>query len=182
MLKSIGSLHNIPAPSSTVLNEALKLLATFGDKKAIGALLEQVRDVQAKNEQVLRDAQETIHSLTVAQEELNESRRAFASVKVEEEQNLRRRIEELSQAEARLSGKVSAFSKEQMQAKADIADKEKSLADRERDLTSRELKCKENEKDLDRRTSALERMESNINVRAQQLQAKEKNLRAALDG
>lgn len=182
MLKSIGSLHTIPAPSAAVLGESLKLLATFGDKKSIGTLLEQVREVQAQNEQVFREAQEAISELTVMRKELDDSRKAFATVKVEEDLSINRRQEELSQAEARLSGKAAKFAAEQDAIRSVLADKESNLANVERTILGRESKCDEKERDLGGRLAVLENKESAMRAKEQQLQAKEQKLRAALDG
>lgn len=180
--KSIGSLHAVPAPSAAVLGESLKLLATFGDKKSIGTLLEQMRDVQANNEQVFRDAQALMGDLIAERNALDESRKAFAVVKVEEDLSIKRRSTELSQAEARLSGRISTFTSDQAAAKASLSDKERALEDRERSIYSRELKCNEDERDLNRRDAEMDKLESDLGIRAKQLQAKENKLRAALDG
>lgn len=180
MLKPIGSLHNIPAPSALVLGESLKLLSTFGDKKAISGLLEQVRDVQVINEQVFRDAQEAIATLSVERKALDDSRNAFATVKAEQDIASNQRASALSQAEARLSGKVAAFSDEQAVSKSALDEKEKRLADLDRSIGSRESKLVQQMQDLNLRTAALDKLESSLNLQAQQLQAKENKLRAAL--
>jgi len=180
MLRSIGSLRNIPAPSALVLGEFLKLLSTFGDKKTISTLLEQVREVQANNEQVFRDAQAALAELSKERKGLDDSRKAFATVKVEEGLAHNRRAEELSMAEARLSGKVAAFANEQAASKSALDEKEKRLADMEKSLGSRESKAVQQMNDLNLRAAALDKLESSLNLREQQLQAKESKLRAAL--
>lgn len=180
MLKTIGSLHNVPAPSSAVLGESLKLLATFGDKKAITALLEQVRDVQANNEQVFRETQEAIGKLSVERKELDERRQAFAAEKAEQDAINNQRTVAISQAEARLSGKVSVFANDQALARSALDEKERRLADLERTVRSRELKCEDSEQDVDRRIAALNKYEADLNLRSQRLQEKENKLRAAL--
>lgn len=182
MLKPIGSLHNVPAPSAAVLGESLKLLATFGDKKDIGKLLEQMREVQAQNEQVFRDAQAAISELTAGVKELEDHRKAFATVKVEEDLNIKRRLEQLSQAEARLSGKMDKFSDEQEAALIALDEKRNDLAGRERVITERESKCSEKEQDVLKRVATITRKEASLSANEQQLQAKEQKLRAALEG
>ena len=180
--KSIGSLHSVPAPSAAVLGESLKLLATFGDKKSIGPLLEQMRDVQAQNEQVFREAQAALGELTAGVKELEDSRKAFATVKVEEDLGIKRRLEQLSQAEARLSGKVAKFDEDNDAASAALDDRQRELTDRERAIIVRESKCEAKESDLIRRNSVAEKSEAALRAKEQQLQAKEQKLRAALDG
>ena len=182
MLKPIGSLHNVPAPSAAVLGESLKLLATFGDKKAISPLLEQMHDVQAKNEQVFREAQALMGELSVKQKELDDGRIAFANAKAQEDLAIKKRAEALSQAEASLSGEKAIFAKEQFSASLSFGDMESGLADRERRVTERELKCEEKDSDLDRLISATEKKASVLRALEQQLQAKENKLRAALEG
>ena len=179
--KSIGSLHNVPAPSASVLNEALKLLATFGDAKSIGPLLAQMREVQALNEQVFREAQEAIAKLVSGQKELDESRKALAQTTLLENGAIKHRAEELSQAEARLSGRIAKFDQEQTMAKSILGDTEKNLTNRELTVSQRESQCNEKALDLEHRVAAAENFESDLNSRAQQLQAKERKLRAALD-
>ena len=182
MLKSIGALHNVPAPSAAVLGESLKLLATFGDQKSIGPLLEQMRDVQAQNEQVFREAQEAISELTVMRKELDDSRKAFATTKVDVELDIKRRQEELSQAEARMSGKAAKLTNEQEAIRSVLADRESNLANIERTLIGRESKCADKERDLESRLSVISSKESVLRDREQQLLSKEKKLRDALDG
>lgn len=182
MIKSIGSLHNVPGPSSDVLSESLKLLTTFGDKKAISTLLEQLRDIQAHNEKVFKDTQASIESLSIARKEFDESRKAFATIKAEEDQNIRRRLEDLSQAEARLAGKEAKFKSEQASANSALAEKETLLVNRERQIVAREAKCDERERDLDSRLAVVSSKEVGLRDREQQLQVKERKLRAVLDG
>lgn len=182
MLKSIGSLHNVPAPSAAVLGESLKLLATFGDKKDIGKLLEQMREVQVKNEQVFRDAQAAFAEITVGRKELDDSRKAFATVKVEEDIANRKRQEEISQAEARLSGKADKFDNEHHEAMFVLEGKRNDIANRESTIVDRESKCSEKEQDVVKRLATIARKESALSAKEQQLHAKESKLRAALDG
>ena len=181
MLKSIGALHNVPAPSAAVLGESLKLLATFGDKKDIGKLLEQMREVQANNEQVFRDAQAAIGEIAIKRQELDDSRKAFATVKVEEDMDIKRRREELSQAEARLSGKAAKFDDELEASLLSLEGKRNDLENREAAISDRELKCSEKEQDVVKRLSTITRKESALSAKEQQLQAKEQKLRAALE-
>ena len=182
MLKSIGSLHNVPVPSAAVLGESLKLLATFGDKKSIGTLLEQVREVQAQNEQVFREAQEAIGKLAVQNQNLEDSRNSFARKLAEEDLSINRRQEELSQAEARLSGKAAKFADEHGAAMSSLEDKHDGLVARERMIIERESILTEKERGLRERLALLENKESAMRTKEQQLQAKEQKLRAALDG
>lgn len=180
--KTVGSLNTVPAPSSAVLGESLKLLATFGDKKSIGPLLEQMRDVQAQNEQVFRDAQALMGDLIAERNALDESRKAFAVVKVEEDLANKRRSSDLSQAEARLSGKADKFTAERATALSSIDDKQEDLANREQSISSREAICAEKEGDLDSRLLVITRKEAALRDREQQLQQRENKLRAVLDG
>ena len=182
MLKSIGSLHNVPAPSAAVLVELLKLLSMFGDKKSVGTLLEQMREVQANNEQVFRDAQTLSGELSVMRKELEDSRMAFATVKVDEDLNIKRRLQELTQAEARLSGKAAKFSEEQERTISKLDDTQSSLAVQTQTLIERESKCKEKERDIGGRLAVLEKKESALRLKEQQLQSKENKLRSLLDG
>jgi uncharacterized protein (DUF3084 family) len=177
---TIGSLHNIPAPSALVLGESLKLLATFGDKKAISALLETVREVQAHNEQVFRDAQTIMGELSTERKALDDSRKAFAIVKAEQDDINNQRASALSQADARLSGKVAAFANEQAALKSALDEKEKRLADMERSLGSREYECKARESELSERTAGQDKNEKELSARFAQLIEKERKLRAAL--
>ena len=180
--KTVGSLHNVPAPSAAVLGESLKLLATFGDKKGITALLEQMREVQEKNEQVFREAQAAIGELSVMRKELEESRNAFATASEQESAALRYRAQELSQAEARLSGKSAKFASEQEAAKSEIEDKQEDLRSREQRIMARELQCDETELDLELRIAATEKLESDLHSQEQRLRSKQQKLRDALDG
>lgn len=182
MLKSIGSLHNVPAPSAAVLGESLKLLATFGDKKSISALLEQVQEVQAKNEQVFREAQAAIGEIGVMQKALDASQIKFATTKILEEGEINRRIEACSQAEARLSGKAADFDAEQDAALSSLDDKQGDMLARDRTLIERESKCNEKERDLVGRLAVLEKKETAMRAKEQLLQSKENKLRALLDG
>lgn len=182
MLKSIGSLHNVPAPSAAVLGESLKLLATFGDKKSIGTLLEQMQDVQAKNEQVFRDAQAVIGELTVMRKELNDSQMAFAYNSKAEGDSIKHRSEELSQAEARLSGKAAKFDEEQEAALSALGANKTDLASRERTVAESEAKNSELERDLEKWRATLSHKEKALLAKEQQLQARENKLRAVLDG
>ena len=182
MLKSIGSLHNIPAPSAAVLGESLKLLATFGDKKSIGPLLEQMREVQAQNEQVFRDAQAAISELTVMRKELDDSRQAFATAREKESAAIGYRTQALSQAEARLSGKEDKFDAERESFLSMIAQKEINISAMERAVSSRELKCDDQEQDLSIRIAATEKLESDLRAQEQRLRSKQQKLRDALDG
>ena len=167
MLRSIGSLHNIPAPSSLILGEFLKLLSTFGDKQKVSTLLEQVREVQANNEQVFRDAQAALAELSKERKGLDDSRKAFATGKEEDLAKNRYRSEELSMAEARLSGKVAAFANEQAASKSALDEKEKRLADMDKSLGSRESKAVQQMNDLNLRAAALDKLESSLNLREQ---------------
>lgn len=180
--KSIGSLHSVPAPSAAVLGESLKLLSTFGDKKAISALLEQVREVQSHNERVFRDAQDAIGALIATRNELDERRNAFAAAKAQEDTALQRRATELSQAEARLSGKISAFADEQSLAKKALSEKERALEEREQAIAKRESECKYTEKELAERIAGQDKNERELSARFAKLLDKERKLRAALDG
>lgn len=182
MLKSIGSLHNIPAPSAAVLGESLKLLATFGDKKGITALLEQMREVQTQNEQVFRDAQAAIGELTVMRKELEDSRSAFATARDKEAAALGYRTQELSKAEARLSGKEAAFAKKEESAISALVEKEMNMRSAERTVAAREQKCQEKERDLDLRSAAMEKLESDLHSQEQRLRSKQQKLRDVLDG
>ncbi len=182
MLKSIGSLHNVPAPSAAVLGESLKLLSTFGDKKAISALLEQVRDVQTINEQVFRDAQALMAELVTERNALDESRRAFAVGKTEEDREIKQRTIELSQAEARLSGKVAAFDAEQVKARTELGGKLKEVAERETAVSALERKYTQLMNDLNQRAADLDKREIDLGIREKQLQVKESKLRAYLEG
>ena len=181
MLKSIGALHNVPAPSAAVLGESLKLLATFGDKKDIGKLLEQMREVQEKNEQVFRDAQAAIGEITAKRQELEDNRSAFASSREKEAAALGYRAQELSQAEARLSGRVAKFDDEREASLLSLEGNRIDLANREADIAERELKCLEKEQDVLKRVATITRKESALSAKEQQLQAKEQKLRAALE-
>lgn len=182
MLKSIGALHNIPAPSAAVLGESLKLLATFGDKKGISPVLEQMREVQAQNEQVFREAQAVMGELFAMQKELDNSRVAYLTAKVNEDLAAKQRASALSQAEARLSGKEAKFTEEQESALNEVDERESGVADRERRVTERELNCQVKEDGLVSRAYVLDHKDSDMRVHEQQLQAKEKKLRAALEG
>ena len=182
MLKPIGSLHNVPVPSAAVLGESLKLLATFGDKRSISPLLEEVREVQANNEQVFREAQALSGVLAVMRKELEDSRKAFSTTKAEAESDINLRLQEISQAEARLSGKVAKFAEEQGANISKLDDIQVALTDRTQALIERESKCKEKERDLGGRLSVLESKESVLRLKEQQLQAKENKLRSLLDG
>ena len=182
MLKSIGALHNVPAPSAAVLGESLKLLATFGDKKDIGKLLEQMREVQANNEQVFRDVQAAISEVTVSRHNLEDSRNSFTRKLAEEDLDIKRRREELSQAEARLSGKAAKFDDELEASLLSLEGKRNDLANREAAISDRELKCSEKEQDVVKRVATITRKESALSAKEQQLQAKEQKLRAALEG
>ena len=180
--KSIGSLHNVPAPSASVLNEALKLLATFGDAKSIGPLLAQMREVQALNEQVFREAQEAIAKLVSGQKELDESRKALAQTTLLENGAIKRRSDELSQAEARLSGRIAKFDQEQSVASAALSELKKVLYNLEQTLNQRKAECESREEALARRTTDLDKIQSGLSAYSLQLEGKERKLRAALDG
>lgn len=180
MIKSIGSLHNVPGPSSLVLSESLKLLTTFGDKKAISAILEQLRDIQAHNEKVFKDTQAAIEALSVESKAFEESRKAFAAQKAEQDDISNQRTIALSQAEARLSGKASALANEQAVFKLSLDKKETALANREQTCRSREMKCDENERGLASRMEVMGNRESDIVRREKQLQVKENKMRAAM--
>lgn len=182
MIKSIGSLHNVPGPSSDVLSESLKLLTTFGDKKAISSLLEQLREVQTHNERIFKETQAAIESLSIAKKEFEASRQAFANLKNKEDSDLNRRWDDLSQAEARLSGKMSKFDSEQASANAILSDKEADILKRAQAMTAREAKCDDRGRDLDSRLAVVGGKEADLRNREQQLQVKEKKLRAVLDG
>lgn len=180
--KTVGSLNTIPAPSSAVLGESLKFLSTFGDKRSISALLEQVRDVQAHNEQVFKDAQEAIAALRLAQQETDENRKALEFLKSEQNAINHQRTMAISQAEARLSGKASTLANEQALVKSALDEREKNLSDRERIIISRESKCDETGRDLESRLAVISNKEASLRDREQQLQMKENKLRAVLDG
>ena len=182
MLGKTGSLHNHPAPSASVLNEALKLLATFGDSKSLTALLGQVREVQSHNEQVFREAQEAIAELTRGQKELDESRKAFAQTSLLENGAIKRRAEELSQAEAKLSGRIAKFDQEQSIASAALSELKKVLYNLEQTLNQRKAECESREEALARRITELDNFQTELSGRSLELQAKERKLRAALDG
>ena len=182
MLGKIGTLHNLPAPSAAVLNEALKLLATFGDSKSLSALLGQVREVQSHNEQVFREAQEAIAELTRGQKELDESRKVFATTKAEQDLAIKRRSDELSQAEARLSGRIAKFDQEQSVASAALSELKKVLYNLEQTLNQRKAECESREEALTRRTADLDKIQSGLSAYSLQLEGKERKLRAALDG
>ena len=179
--KSIGSLHNVPAPSASVLNEALKLLATFGDSKSLSALLGQVREVQSHNEQVFREAQDAIAGLTRGQKELDESRKVFATTKAEQDLAIKRRSDELSQAEARLSGRIAKFDQEQSVAGAALSELNKVLYNLEQTLNQRKAECESKEEALARRTTELDNFQTELSGRSLELQERERKLRAALD-
>ena len=180
--KSIGSLHIVPAPSAAVLGESLKLLATFGDKKDIGKLLEQMREVQANNEQVFRDAQAAIGELTVMRNGLEEERKSFTVAKEREAAALGHRSQELSQAEARLSGEKAKFAEERKTIMSELAGRNSVLMDRDQTVSEREAKCDEEERDLGSRLAMLDNKESALRAKEQQLQARENKLRALLEG
>ena len=180
--KSIGSLHSVPAPSAAVLGESLKLLATFGDKKDIGKLLEQMREVQANNEQVFRDTQAAIRELTAMRKEVDDAQVSFATTKAEQDHINNQRLIALSQAEARLSGKIAKFDDEQEAALSALEAKQGELADKERAILVRESKCESKESDIIRRNSVTEKAESSLRAKEQQLQARENKLRALLEG
>ena len=182
MLGKTGSLHNLPAPSASVLNEALKLLATFGDSKSLTALLGQVREVQGHNEQVFREAQDAIAELTRGQKELDESRKALAQTTLLENGAIKHRAEELSQAEARLSGRIAKFDQEQSIASAALSELKKVLYNLEQTLEQRKAECESREEALARRTTDLDKIQSGLSAYSLQLEGKERKLRAALDG
>ena len=182
MLGKTGSLHNLPAPSASVLNEALKLLATFGDSKSLTALLGQVREVQSHNEQVFREAQEAIAELTRGQKELDESRKALVQTSLLENGAIKRRAEELSQAEAKLSGRIAKFDQEQSVASAALSELKKVLYNLEQTLNQRKAECESREEALARRTTELDNFQAELSGRSLELQARERKLRAALDG
>ena len=181
MLNKIGSLHTVPTPSAAVLNEALKLLTTFGDKKTIGSLVEQARDVQTHNEQVFKDAQALMAELASERKSLDDLSLAFAIGKVKEENSINSRSAALSQAEARLSGDKDRFTREQKEARLELSAKETDLENKESTITDRAEKTQGILKDLTLRALTLDKKETVLNDKERQLQAKENKLRALLD-
>ena len=182
MLKPIGSLHNIPAPSAAVLGESVKLLSTFGDKKSISPFLEKMHEVQVHNDQVFRDAQAAISEIAKMRQELDDNRNSFVRKMVVEDLASRHRADELSQAEARFSGKAAKFAEEREAILSTLNYKQLEMDKSERLVIARETKCDERERDLDSRLAITNGKEAAIRNMQQQLQATEKRLRAALDG
>ena len=180
MLGKVGSLQNIPAPSASTLNEALKLLSTFGDSKSISKLLEQVKEVQESNEHVFREAQAALSALKTTQDSLYESQKEFSNHVALENSSLRRRAEELSQAEAKLSGLKIKFDHDKAAAEANFADTRESLAIAEQAVSKRELACSYKEQSIIQKQSELDALQKSIDQRAQQLRDKESKLRIAL--
>ena len=180
--KTLGSLHTVPAPSAAVLGESLKLLSTFGDKKDISKLLEQVLEVQTHNEQVFRDAQALMGELSAERKVLDDSRTAFAGVKVQEDVLMKNRAAMLSEAEARLSGRIMKFDQDQSMADKAISEKEKSLEERERAAGLIDLEHVKSMREMNLRLASLDKNEKELSARFAQLIEKERKLRAALDG
>lgn len=178
--KAIGSLHTVPVPSAAVLGESLKLLATFGDKKAISTLLEEVRDVQAHNEQVFRDAQALIGELSVQRQALDVSQREFSTKVAHQEAAIQRDRNVLTLQESKLDGSISKFDQEKEAYTNDAELLAVKLGNHERLLNRRESECKASEDELSRRVVVLDRQETELGIRAQQLQEKENKLRALL--
>lgn len=178
--KSVGSLHNIPAPSSAVLNQALSLLATFGDSKAISKLLEEMRDVQAKNEQVSRDAQDYLALLKTRQDTLSADKEKFDARMILENGAVSRRAQELSQSEAQLSGRIAKFEQEQSTAKAELSAARESLAIAEQSISKREAVCTQKDAELNGLSEKLTQRAAELATRAKQLQDRENQLRQAL--
>jgi chromosome segregation ATPase len=181
-LGKVGSLQNVPAPSAAVLNEALKLLATFGDSKSISALLEQVREVQANNEQVFRDTQEALSALRTTQSALEDAKQEFATSSLQENAALQRRSDELSKAEAQLSGRLAKFAQDQSAANKRLNEAEGSVSMAEKAVGAREAACADKESKLAELEASLKRTDTELTLRKEQLQVREKKLRAALDG
>lgn len=182
MLKSIGSLHTVPAPSAAVLGESLKLLATFGDKKDISKLLEQVRDVQTHNEQVFRDAQALMGDLNVQRNALDVSQREFSTKVAQEEAAIKRDRSVLVVQAAQLDSRVQKLNEEQGSSQAKLEEQEKHLADLERSIVARDLKFVQQMQDFNLRVTTHDKKEKELSDRFTQLFEKERKLRAALDG
>lgn len=179
---SVGSLRPLPGLSSGVLTEVVKLFATLGDSKKLVPLLEQMREIQAHNEQVFRDAQDANVALSVERRALEDSRIAFAAVKAQEDLSTKNRSSALSEAEAKLSGRIARFGQDQVDASAIQAETVKKLDSMEQSLRRRESECKAKEEELTERIAKQDKNEKELSTRFAQLIEKERKLRVVLEG
>lgn len=179
---SVGTLHSIPAPSASVLNQALSLLATFGDSKGLKATLASMAEVQEKNEAILKQAQEEIALLASEREKFSREVSEFSAKKAGDELLLNRRAAALSQDEAKLRGLTTQFVDEKRaqnesmtHREQEVAYKENALAERDKKLNEKENRLDVLEKELSARHVALVELQASI-------QAREAKLRSFLNG
>ena len=179
--KTLGSLRNVPSPPAAVLEEALKLLLTFGDSKSLGALLEQVREVQVNNERVFDETQKVLADLRVAKKSLEDSQEEYAKHTSEQNSAISRRADELVKYEASFKERIENFN--QKEAASNV-----SLSQTKSELDRREQLIRQREVDYANKVQELSRKETDINQKASiltearlRLEVKERKLRAVMD-
>jgi uncharacterized protein (DUF3084 family) len=177
---NIGSVQTSPAPSAAVLNEALKLLATFGDKKGLSDLMTKASEVQKANEEVLAQ-------IRAGLEELHREQSVLDTDKMEFQKDVRRQHDELQSWSTVLKNRETDLIVRETKAKQDEsalisrnAEKQKELSDREKNVILRESLAAAKENELSRREASVSQAEAKYADRVRVLEERESKLRAFL--
>lgn len=179
---NVGSLHVLPAPSSTVLNQALSLLATFGDSKGLKETLSKMVEVQKSNEETYKQAQEELANIRREREALSKEIDDFNKKKSIDIDDISRRVREVSEQAARISGMATKLSAEAKERNEAMANREQECAYKEKDLKDTAKKLDEKAHLLSVKEKEIEAANIALAERQASLQAREAKLRSYLNG
>lgn len=157
MVMQLGGVRKAPKPSSSTLEEALKLFSFMGgDNKAGKKLLEEMKDVAAHNEKILAEANAAVQEANKMNRDLDDARQAFSDYEKKTRTEFENVAAELVARSKGLDEKKSnddayfksqkesldAKSKDVYETDQSLAAREKALVDRFNELEAREKKVK----------------------------------------
>jgi hypothetical protein len=177
---NIGAVQVPPAPSAIVLNEALKLLATFGDSKSLAPVLKKMQEAQAANAELIAQIQAGKAELEKAQAEFDAERSAKESQIHETLAKLKEQADRLISTEAVLNMRAEKIKKdgdEMANHHQFMTNKFNVTSER---LNEKESELKAREYELIKRTKDVTDAEVSIAERLHKLEERENSLRAFL--
>jgi len=178
---TVGSLTSVPKPHSPVIADALSMLTTFGDPKHLKKLMEEMLEVQKKNEHVFVEAQALLAAIKKTQADVQQQRSDLMERTAKDQLALDQRLASLNEAERRLSDKSAKFSAKQQETEDNLSKRTDNLKAAEQALKKREVACAEKESELTSRDAAVTRRSEEAASLLARLKNKEAKLRAVLD-
>ena len=174
---------SVPKPGSATVTEALNLLVMMGGNNKAGAkLLNEMRDVQKHNEEVLAETQSLITKFTYLQRDVLAAQGVLENDKQTSLNSFSRRENELTDIKEKLDREKSAF-RSDAEARTDDLDLRLGVIDsREKTLLRNEKASNARDSELDGRAEWLRKSEdANKTIRAG-LDKRDARMKAAMGG